>query len=118
MCRAAPAYARRAGWSRPLPLRQGGGRDRPGLRHGLAPAHRPSRRRLGVDDRCWMLPCHYLYQGCDEVRGLLLVFLMCMWHYSPFFCLFPWEEDLGSPLASHGCRGCSGWVQTSILLHF
>lgn len=38
--------------------------------HG--PACRPARRRLGLDDRGWLLPGHYLHQGRDEVKGLLL----------------------------------------------
>lgn len=85
VCRAAPG-AGHEGRGRAPPLRRGAE-----PRHGLAPpgpARRPSRRRLGLDDCCWLLPRHHLHQGRDEVQALLLVLLASLWHWLFFFfCL-------------------------------
>lgn len=95
MVQAAPAHTGRAGRSCPLPLRQGAARNRHGL-HPAGPAHPPSRWRLGVDDRCWLLPCHYLYQGRDEVKGLLLVFLPVCGNICLCVCLFSLGRGFGT----------------------
>lgn len=33
-----------------------------------AGGHNPARRWLGLDDRRWLLPCHHLHPGSDQVK--------------------------------------------------
>lgn len=68
-----------------------------------------------MDDRRWLLPCHYLHQGRDKVKALLLALLTCLWHYLSFFPLRKRVWDLPDVLQLTGLF----WLGTdSLLLHF